>query len=185
MGVETSRDIRIRPLAQTFLAVQGEIARMSLLPDVFENQRWYEDTFRESYLQCDARKIVIAYKVHLVLKDPLSRLEERASQKHGQAIIRARNLVWALLIQGILNDPKLSELLDEFGTSVRKETAYREYLKTLASSKLFPVLKEVLGSEEYKERMDNERYDFLRTKEVFNQCKNVAADKFGWTKKSL
>jgi hypothetical protein len=185
MGVETSRDIRIRPLAQTFLAVQGEIARMSQLPEIFENQKWYEDTFRESYLQCDARKIVIAYKIHLVLKDPMNRLEERASQKHALAISRARNLVWALLVQGILNDPKLSDLLEDYGTSLKKESAYREYLKTLASSKLFPILRDLLNSEEYKERMNRERYDFLRTKEVFTQCKNVAADKFGWLKKSF
>lgn len=93
MGVETARDVRIRPLAQTFLAVQGEITRMSKLPDVFENQKWYEDTFRESYLHSDARKIVLAYKVHLVLRDPLQRLIERSSQKLATAISRARNLV--------------------------------------------------------------------------------------------
>lgn len=185
MGVETARDMRIRPLAQTFLAVQGEIAKMTQLPDVFENQKWYEETFRDSYLQCDARRIVLAYKVGLVLKDPMLRLEERSSQKHGRAISRGRNLVWALLIQGILNDPKLSDLLEDFGTSLRKETAFREYLKALASSKVLPVLKEVLSSDEYKDRLESERYEFLRTKEVFNQCKTVAADKFGWVKKSL
>jgi hypothetical protein len=185
MGVEPSRDVRIRPLAQTFLAVQGEITRMAKLPDVFENQKWYEDTFRESYLQCDARKIVLAYKVHLVLRDPLQRLVERSSQKLAQAIGRARNLVWALLIQATLNDPKLPQVLEDYGTSLRKEAAFREYLRTLASSRLFPVMKEVLGRAEYKERLEAERYDFLRTKEVFNQCKDVAAEKFGWLKKSL
>ena len=185
MGVETSRDIKIRPLAQTFLAVQGEIARMSQLPEVFENQKWYEDTFRESYLQGDARKIVIAYKIHLVLKDPLSRLEERSSQKHAQAIGRARNLVWALLIQAIFNDSKLTDVLEDYGTSLRKESSFREYLKTLASTRLNPILRDLLNSEEYKDRMNNERYDFLRTKEVFNVCKNLASEKFGWVKKSL
>ena len=185
MGVDTARDIRIRPLAQTFLAVQGEIGKMSKLPEVFENQKWYEETFRESYLQCDQRSIVIAYKVHLVLKDPMQRLEERASQKLALAFSKARNLVWALLIQGILNDPRLPELLEDYGSSLRKETAFREYLKTLASSKLFLILREVIGSEEHKERIETERYDFLRTKDIFNQCKNVAADKFGWVKKSL
>lgn len=185
MGVDTSRDIRIRPLAQTFLAVQGEIPRMSKLPDVFENQKWYEDTFRESFLDCDARKIVVAYKVHLVLRDPMQRLIERASQKLSYAIAKARNLVWALLIQAILNDPKLSQVLEDYGSSLRKEAAFREYLRTLASSKLFPILKEVLGREEYKDRLEKEKYDFLRSKDVFNQCKDVAADKFGWVKKSF
>lgn len=185
MEVDTARDIRIRPLAQTFLAVQGEITRMAKLPDVFENQKWYEDTFRESYLQCDPRKIVLAYKVHLVLRDPLQRLVERSGQKLAPAIGRARNLVWALLIQAMFNDPKLPQVLEDYGTSLRKEAAFREYLRNLASSRLFPILKDVLGRQEYKERLEKERYDFLRTKEVFNQCKDVAAEKFSWLKKSL
>ena len=175
----------VRPLAQTFLAVQGEITRMSKLPDVFENQKWYEDTFRESYLHSDARKIVLAYKVHLVLKDPVQRLVERATQKLALAFSRAKSLVWALLIQAILNDQKLQQGLEDYGTSLRKEATFREYLRVLASSKLFPILKEVLCRAEYKERMDKERYDFLRSKEVFNQCKEVGAEKFGWLKKSL
>lgn len=185
MGFEAGRDMGIRPLAQTFLAVQGEIAKMSQLPEVFENQKWYEETFRESYLQCDVRRIVIAYKVGLVLKDPMTRLDERSNQKHKRAISRGRNLVWALLIQGILNDPSISELLEEYGTSLRKEVNFRENLKSLASGKLLPVLKEVLSSDEYRERLETERYEFIRTKEMFNQCKSVAAEKFGWTKKTL
>lgn len=104
MGIQDTKDICIRPLAQTFLAVQGEIGRMSHLPEVFENQKWYEETFRDSYLNADARKIVLAYKVHLVLKSPLQRLEEVAAQKMVYAVSKSRNLVWALLIQGVLND---------------------------------------------------------------------------------
>ena len=38
MGIDDSKDIRIRPLAQTFLAAQGEIDKMSRLPDVFESK---------------------------------------------------------------------------------------------------------------------------------------------------
>lgn len=187
MGYDSTvqRDIRIRQLAQTLLAIQGEIARMSQLPEVFENQKQYDDTFRESYLHCDARKIVLAYKVGLVLKDPIQKLEEVASQKVRYAIPKARNLIWALMIQAIFNDPKLSDLLDEFGTGLKKEAAFREYLRKVASSKLLPILKEVLGKPEHTERMANEKYDFLRTKEIFNQCKDVGYDKFSWTKKSL
>jgi AIPR protein len=185
MGVDTAKDVRIRPLAQTFLAVQGEITRMSKLPDVFENQKWYEETFRESYVHSDSRKIVIAYKVHLVLKDPVQRLVERSNQKLATAIGRARNLVWALLIQAILNDTKLPQVLEDYGSNLRKEAAFREYLRTLASSKLFPILKDVLSRDEYKDRMEKERYDFLRSKEVFNQCKEVAAERFGWLKKTF
>jgi len=185
MGVEDSRDIRMRPLAQTFLAVQGEIAKMSSLPAVFENQKVYEETFRESYLQSDTRKIVLAYKVHLVLKSPMQRLEERASQKLIYAIGRARNLVWALLIQGILNDSKLTDLLEEFGKGLAREADYREYLKNLASSKLLNILRKVLDDEAYKEKMAQERYEFLRTKEMFRRCMGEAYEQFGWAKRSF
>ena len=131
------------------------------------------------------KKIVVAYKVHLVLKDPIQRLEERSNQKHAVAISKARNLVWALLIQGILNDPKLPELLDDFGATLRRETAFRDYLKSLASSKLQTILREVLSCDEHKGKLATERYDFLRTKDMFNQCKGIAANRFGWLKKSL
>jgi hypothetical protein len=91
-----------------------------------------------------------------------------------------------MLIQATLNDPKLTtNLLEDFGTSLRKEATFRDYLKTLASSKLFPIIRDVLSSDDYKQRIVDERYDFLRTKEVFNQCKNMAAERFGWVKKSL
>lgn len=90
-----------------------------------------------------------------------------------------------LLIQGILNDPKLPQVLEDYGTSLRKEAAFREYLRTLASSRLFPILKDAPGKDEYKDRLEKERYDFLRNKEVFNQCKDVAAERFSWVKKSF
>ncbi len=187
MGYDSivQKDMRIRPLAQTLLAVQGEIARMSQLPEVFENQKQYDDTFRESYLHCDARKIVLAYKVGLVLKDLSQRLEEIASQKIRYAVPKARNLIWALTIQALFNDPKLPDLLDEFGMNLKKEIAFREYLRKLASTRLLPILREVLSKPEHIERMANEKYDFLRTKDFFNQCKDFAYDRFGWSKKSL
>ena len=118
MGIEDPRDIKIRPLAQTFLAFQGDIGNMSRMPDVFNNEKTYGDTFRRNYLDSDFRKIVIGYKIHLVLNSPIQRLEERAPEKLGLAIKKARNLIWALLIQAILNDAKLSEKLERFGNSL-------------------------------------------------------------------
>jgi uncharacterized protein YihD (DUF1040 family) len=185
MGIEDSRDIRIKPLAQTFLAVQGEIDKMSRLSDVFEKQKDYEDTFKESYLRCDARRIVLAYKVHLVLNSPMQRLDERAPQKLAYPISRARNLVWALVIQGLLNDSKLPDLLERYGNSLAKEADFREHLKNLASSKIMPVLREVLADKDYNEKIENEKYSFLRTKEIFRRCMDTAYEKYGWTRKSL
>ena len=66
-----------------------------------------------------------------------------------------------------------------------KEVDFREYLKTLASAKLLPILKDLFDRDEYRDKIENERYDFLRTKEVFKKCMDSAYDKFGWTKRSL
>jgi hypothetical protein len=185
MGIVDSRDIRIRPLAQTFLAAQGEIPKMSKLPDLFENQKDYEATFRDSYLKADARKIVLAYKIHLVLSSPMERLEERAPKKITYALSRARNLVWALLTQGILNDPSINDQLNEYGNSLTREANFRDYLKDLASTKLLPVLKDVLNDKGYQQKMAQENYEFLRTKEVFKRCMDAAYTRFGWAKKSF
>lgn len=179
------REIRIRPLAQTFLAVQGEITKMSKLPEVFDHQKTYEDTFRPSYLQADVRRVILAYKVGLVMNGPMDRLWDRAAQKHQTAVGKARNLVWALLIQGILNDGKLSELLNEYGTTMNKEANFREALKELASSRILPILRDLFYDKASEERLSQEKYDFLRTKETFKRCMDIAYDKYKWTKRSI
>jgi len=62
LGVEDRKDIELKSLARTFLAIQGEVDKMSRLADVFENQKTYEDTLRESYLKCDISKLLLVYK---------------------------------------------------------------------------------------------------------------------------
>jgi hypothetical protein len=115
----------------------------------------------------------------------MQRLNDRAPKKLTSPISRARNLVWALLIQGLLNDQKLAEYLEEFGNSLAKEVSFREVLKTLASGKILPVLRDILEDKLYQDKIDKEKYNFMRTKEIFKKCMDSAYDKFGWTKKSL
>jgi hypothetical protein len=52
MGYDSAvqQDMQLRHLAQTFLATQGEVGRMLQLREVFENQKQYDETFKESYL---------------------------------------------------------------------------------------------------------------------------------------
>jgi hypothetical protein len=185
MGYDPSRDIKIKPLAQTLLAVQGEIGRMSQLPEVFENQKWYDETFKEAYLNADPRSIILGYKVHLCLKSPMERLEERAGNQIVYAIGTARNLVWALLIQGFLNDDKLSQLLEDFGSSLTRDFDFKEYLKNLASTRLLPIFRELLVGEPYRQKMEDERYEFLRTKEIFRKCMELADKRFKWSRKTF
>ena len=117
LGIEDSKDIRIRPLAQTFLAVQGDVYNMAHLPDVFESQKLYQDTFKSAYINSNARSIVLAYKVGLMMSGITARLRETLAQKYQAAVPKARNLTWALLIQALLNDKKFSVYIEDYGSN--------------------------------------------------------------------
>ena len=185
LGIEDRKDLRIRPLAQTFLAVQGEIGNMSRLPEVFETQSIYEGTFKYSYRDADSRKIVLGYKVGLMLNRALEKLREALPQKHVGAVTKARNLVWAVLIQAILNDRKLQQLREDYGGGLSKEFAFRDVLVQLTGTRVLPLLKEILALPAYQQKISQERYDFLRTKEVFKRTMDLARDKWEWKKMSF
>lgn len=186
LGIDIShgKPIKIKNLAQTFLAVQGEIDKMSRMPDVFENEKIYNNTFRQTYLQSDARKILLAYKIQFRLNRILWEIEEKGKNKYVY-ISKARNLVWALLIQGILNDPNLNDLCERFGTSLIMEADYTEYLKKLASNRIRFLIREAVKDAHSQDLISKERYDFLRTRTMYDRCMDVAYTKYKWRKKSF
>lgn len=187
LGIRDPRDIRIRPLAQTFLAVQGEIDKMSRLPDVFESKQMYESTFKTAYTlpTTDTHSIVLAYKVGLVLRSPMEKLRLLAPAKYDSAWPRAKNLVWALLVQAIFNDPKFQSDREQYGSSLAKERTFRDRLESLASSRIWPILREIFASPAYREKIELDRFDFLRTKEVYKRSMDIAYAKWKWSKRSL
>jgi hypothetical protein len=187
LGIGDPKDIRMRSLAQTFLAAQGEVDKMSRLPDVFESKSLYESTFKGSYTlpATNTRNIVLAYKVGLVLNSPSEKLREVMPQKYDLPIRRAKNLIWALLVQALLNDPKLPHDREQYGGSLAKEKAFRERLQSLASSRLKAILAEVFAVPAYQEKLMQEKFDFLRTKEVYKKCMDIAYTKWGWKRQPL
>lgn len=186
LGIEDGRDLKIRPMAQTLLAVQGDVYNMGHLTDVFESQKLYESTFKKTYIDnSDAKEIVLAYKTGLMVKRAIDRIREVAPEKYRGVIPKARNLIWALLIQALLNHPKYDEHCDEYGTSLKKEAPFGDLLKQLASAKIWPILKALLSSATYKDKVEQQNFEFVRTTEVFRRAMAVADDKFGWTKKSF
>jgi len=185
LGIEDSRDIRIRPLAQTFLAVQGDVRNMSSLPDVFESQKLYEGTFRPAYLHSKLRSVVLAYKIGLMMSRVMVRLRESLPQKYAAGIPRARNMTWALLVQAMLNDKKLDGYLENFGSSLAKEAQFGEILKQMTATRIAPILKDLLACSTYQPKVAEERYDFLRTSEAYKRAMTIAGDRFGWSKKSF
>jgi hypothetical protein len=185
LGIEDPKAIQIRPLAQTFLAIQGDINNMAHLPDVFESQTLYTNTFKTVYLNSDARSIVLAYKVGLRMSGVTARIKESFAQKYQPAVPKARNLIWALLVQALFNDKKFESYRDDYGSTLAKEAAFRDILKQLTGSRIVPLLKELLGSPTYKDKIAQDKYDFLRSTESFKKTMNSAMDKYGWKKKSF
>lgn len=182
---ESRRAILIKPLCQTFSAVQGEIGRMSHLGDVFEIEKQYRDCFKEKYLSADVRRIILAYKVHLVLNSPIRRLENTPTKWLSEIIRPAKNLIWALLIQGLFNDKKIDVWLELYTENLIKNQDLGDDLSTIASTKLVPLLKAVLGTDSNRRKIKEEKYSFLRNKELYKQCMNEAFNKYGWSRLSL
>ena len=185
LGVEDHRDIEIKPLAKTFLAIQGEVDKMSRLADVFENQKTYEDTFRESYLNSNSSKLLLAYKSLLLLNPVIRQMMDASPNFLYYGLSRARNIIAALLIQGILNDDKLQQLIEWYGVRLTKEADFKEYLIKIGKNKILPIIKEVIKDRSYKEKLEKEKYSFFRTKDFFRRCMIMAEDWYGWRKKSI
>jgi hypothetical protein len=185
LGIEDSKDIRIRPLAQTFLAVQGDVYNMANLPEVFESQRLYEATFDTTFLAADPYKIVLAYKIGLMMGRVTGRLRESMPAKYATAIPKAKNLIWALLIQAVLNDRRLEQYREQYGTSLAKEATFSDVLKQLATTRIMPLLKELIASPTYRAKVEQGKYDFLRSSEAYKRAMDIAGNRFDWSKRRL
>ena len=184
LGIEDPRDMRIRLVAQSFLSAQGEIDRMSRLREVFESQSQYEDAFRQVHT-CDIRSLVLAYKVGMNLSACTGRLLEVMPKGQEVASRRSRNLIWALTVQALLNDPKYDDHREAYGGSLAKEHAFRDLLRKLASSRVAPILKELFKHEPYADRIASGKFEKLRTREAFKSAMGIASDNFSWQKRSL
>lgn len=185
LGISAGKDIRIRPLAQTFLAVQGEVTNMRQLPEVFESQKLYESTFKTSYLNADARAIVLGYKVGQMLTRATTKLKEILPAKLEGAATSAKNLTWALLIQALLNDKNYAQHLEDYGTKLTKEAAFGDLLKKLTTTRVAPLIKDLCTNPSYQAKAAQGRFEFLRNAEVFKRAMNDAQDRFGWNRRSF
>ena len=125
LGITQYKAVELRRLAQTFLVSDGDIDKLHRLRDVFEDDKLYAQVFNQSRLKADSRKILLCYKVQFRLRRLLNDIVERGANKYAY-IHRGRNLLWALLCQGILNDPRLESNAESFGKSLSLEADYRD-----------------------------------------------------------
>src|SRR5262249_9954192 len=128
MEIEQQKAIELRKLASTFLISDGEIDRASRLPEVFEDDKSYAQVFRNSRLSADAGDILLCYKIQFRLQRLINEILDRGSQKYAFAQ-RARNLIWALLYQGMRHDKSYLKIREQFGSLLTIEAAFSQWLQ--------------------------------------------------------
>ena len=185
LGVGSNRPIQIRPLAMTFMAVQGEISMMTQLSSAFESQKAYESVFRATYLNSAAARIVLAYKIGLLMGSATGALREGLPQKFDGAVSRAKNLSWALLHQAVRNNSKYQQWVDEYGSSLTKDAAFREIVTGQVRNRVAPLMKKLLNVQGYQAKIQAGKFDFLRTNEAFKRAMDFAGDDYGWSKQAF
>jgi len=181
---EDSRAIQMLKLTQTFLLTDGFISRLAEMRKVFEDERVYAQTFRPARLKADSRQILLCYKVQFHLRRCAEEIQQKGQSKYW-FISRSRQLLWALLCQGILNHDKLEDLAERHGKSMTVAVDYKETLIWLATARVRLLLAELMADKEYQEKVAAENLSFLRTDKAFEKCMELAYKKWHWVHKKL
>ena len=185
MGIAQNKSIQIKKLAQTFLALQGELDKIHKLRDVFEDEKKYYNTFKKKYMEAKAELILLLYKIQFRLGSVVRTIIENSPEKYYDISNKSKNIIWSLLMQGILNDNKLETYQDSFGKNLLIEAEFNELLKNLGSKKIKPILHELYKSEKYQKQISEGKFTFLRNKATYEHAMKIAIEKYGYTKKEL
>lgn len=183
-GITEKKSVNIKTLAQTFLVSDGEIVNTSWMSRVFEDDRIYGSVFNEGRLKADSRKILLCYKIQYRLRKLANDIYEKGPNKYG-FMNKARPLLWALICQGILNDPKIEEVSENFGRDMTISADFTDYLSNIANNKCRHLLSELASQKENKEKIDEGKFSFLRTNNSYNDCMEFAHKRWKWVTKRL
>jgi hypothetical protein len=181
---EDSRAIQMLKLTQTFLLTDGNISRLSEMRRVFEDDKVYEQVFRPARLNANSQKILLCYKVQFRLRRVTAEIEQKGQNKYW-FLSRARNLLWALIAQGLLNHDDVESLADDYGSDMGLPADYTELLSRIASTRVRPLLSELMQHKDYAAKVAEENLSFLRTDRAFERCIEVAYKRWRWVHKKL
>jgi hypothetical protein len=134
-------------------------------------------------LKSDARRIVLAYKIQYRLSKVAKEIDEAA--KGYWYVPRAKNLLWALLVQGVLNQKQLPAWLETYGRTISVEADFTQELLSLGVQKVRYVIREAVLEPKYKEQIDEGRLSFLQNKALYTICMDIAERRENWTKQAL
>ncbi len=181
---EDAKAIKLLRLTQTYLLTDGQIARMAEMRKVFEEDRIYEQVFRASRLKADARLVLLCYKIQFNLRKYTQEIEQKGHTKYA-FVHRARNLLWALLCQAMLNMEDLEAFAEQHGRSLTVAADFKERLSTLATTRVRVLLGDLMQDAEYAAKIQEGSFSFLRSDKVFERCMQMAWESWSWAHKKL
>ena len=178
------RALELTRVARTFLISDGDIDKLTRFREVFEDDRIYGQVFSENRLKADLRKIVLCYKVQFRLGRLSYDIVDRGANKYAY-VLRSRNLLWALLCQAILNDPKLEERAEKFGKGLSLEAQYTEYLSGFATTRCRFILADLVADKTYAAKAAEGNFSFMRTNAAYKRAMEIAYKRWHWVEKRL
>ena len=183
-GLSSNKPVELAQLARTFLMSDGELDRIAHFREVFEDERVYALVFNPGRLKADSRHILLCYKAQARLRRLIADIVEAGANKYAY-VHRARNLLWALLCQAILNDSKLEEYAQSFGRTLSLEAQYSEWLSELAMNRCRFILADLVADRMYVARTAEGNFSFMRTNAAYHRSLEIAHNRWRWTKKHL
>lgn len=184
MGITHYKAIELTRLARTFLASEGELDKLSRFREVFEDDRIYGQVFHPNRLRADSRLVVLCYKVQFRLQRLARDIVEKGANKYAY-VQRARNLLWALLCQAILNDPKLETRAHELGQGLSLEAQFTDWLSSLATTRVRFILGELVNEKSYTVKVAEGNFSFMRTNAAYRRSMEIAYGRWKWVEKRL
>ena len=185
MDIRNPRCIELQRLALTYLAAEGHVERMSKLKDVFENDNQYKETFNERRVKANLRHVILCYKIRQRLPSLIRIIEAYGVNKY-YFIKRGKNLIWALLCQGLLNDSESVQIAEEkYAENLTIESNYTAILHDLTRRRLVPILREAIETKPFSQYIEKEKDDFVRTRAFYDRCFELGVKKFYWKQINL
>lgn len=89
------------------------------------------------------------------------------------------------MCQAILNDKEVHKMAERYGQDLAISANYMQYISGLATGACRALLSELVEQEGNAEAVKNNEFNFLRSKQSFDHCMEVAAKKYGWEKRKL
>lgn len=183
-GITEYKAIELTRLTRTFLASDGDIDKLTRFREVFEDDRIYNHVFDQSRLKADSRKIVLCYKVQFRLRRLVNDIVDKGANKYAY-VERARNLLWALLCQAILNDVEIEQEAEDFGRGLSLEAQYTEWLSGIATTRCRFILSDLVADKMYASKAAEGNFSFMRTNAAYKRSMEIAYKRWRWVEKRL